>query len=189
MAARASRRPAGCLTLAQYIRAILGLVRTHDPTAYARILQVVGNRRAHIVVGGERVLVGARPGRVTVRAAVPPRRPLSTGLTTRRTVLRLLDGYLEASAALLSGELELMGTIGDVTRMATAIEIVLDASTRIPELPKLAQVFRGDPCHPTEHELWRGPVPRTSLTASTTAELALLARLGLLPATITAEPA
>lgn len=100
---------------------------------------------------------------------------------SRRGVLRLLDGYLEVSDALLQGELEVVGSIEDVSRMMLAIEILLDAAARTPELQDLATAFRRDPCRPHEGELWREHcVARDGVTASSPAELRLLSRLGLL---------
>lgn len=179
-----------CRTLAQYIRELLRVVRAADHPAFARLLMLVGDRRASIVMGSERALMSARDGRVSVRASTAPYRGPNLGLTSRRTVLRLLDGYVEVSAALLGGELEMTGTIDDVGRMAMAIEIILDVSARSPELQRLARDFRADPCHPVERELWRDAPRRPSLTSSSPAELVLLARLGLLDgASASAEPA
>ena len=59
-----------------------------------------------------------------------------------RAVLDLLDGYLEVTDAILSGRLRAWGAVQDIVRMFSAIEIILDASSRVPTLQALAERFK-----------------------------------------------
>lgn len=104
------------------------------------------------------------------------------GGTDRGTVLDLLDGYLEVTDAILDGRLEVAGEAGAVARIFVAIEILLDGSTRIPSLQRLARDFRDDPCRdprprPMPHSRSRSWQP----TGDDPEETSLLERLGLLP--------
>jgi len=66
------------------------------------------------------------------------------GATDSATVLALLDGVLEISDAILDGYLRVTGAAQDITRFFLAVEILLDASPRVPALQKLADRFRDE---------------------------------------------
>ena len=97
-----------------------------------------------------------------------------------RTVLDLLNGYLEVNEAILSGRLEVLGNANDVSRMFVAIDILLDASSRTPELHELARSFEAD--RETRAARWSGPSPERGydLFADRETHRRLLARLDLL---------
>jgi hypothetical protein len=174
-----------CRSLAEYVRELLARLEAADRRALARIGKIVQGHSARLVLEDEVAIVRFRSGRPVVIARNSARGKSGTrvidgeGSTSRRTTLRLLDGYVEVSEAVVLGELELTGTIDGVTRMGMAIEIVLDVAARAPALQALARDFRDDPCRPAERELWRTPRPNMPLTSSSDAELALLSRLGL----------
>jgi hypothetical protein len=131
----------------------------------------------------------AADGRIVAKPAAGPAgtRPGTVdgaGSTTRATVLAMLDGYLEVSAAVLDGELELIGALDDVARIGQAIEILLDGAVRAPALQALARDFRDDPCRPAIPVRAGGPARRRTTfypDAPPPDELALFARLDLLP--------
>jgi hypothetical protein len=94
-----------------------------------------------------------------------------------------MDGNLEVSDAISSGRLDVLADVDAVAAMFAAIEILLDASSRSPELQALAREFKEQ----SGPEPPRGPVgdraggtarPAERLAAT---EQALLARLDLLP--------
>ena len=91
-----------------------------------------------------------------------------------------MDGHLEVSDAILAGRLEVVADVDAVADMFAAIDILLDASSRSPELQALAREFH--------EQAGRAPPRRPVHTTAVAArEPALLARLDLLPDA--AEPA
>ena len=103
-----------------------------------------------------------------------------SGQTDSKTVLDLLNGSLEVHDAIVSGRLEVSGNVNDVSRMFLAIDILLDASSRSPELQELASSFEAD--RETRAARWSGPSPEAGydLFADREAHRRLLARLDLL---------
>ena len=129
--------------LAGYISALIETLGAAEPAAVLRMRQVVGERRARIVLDDEAVDVwftseGLRVERAGNEAVA------GTGVTDSATVVALLDGVLEITDAILDGRLRVGGEAQDVTRMFTAIEILLDASPRVPDLQRLARHFRSE---------------------------------------------
>lgn len=171
----------GCYSLEEYIRSLVDELGRADPDALARMRRVVGDRSARITLDDESVEVRFEDDRLAVVPATA-RETDGVGETDRATVLDLLDGYVEAMDAILDGRLEVTGTAEDVHRIFVAIEILLDASARDPELQELARAFRADPCRAkrgkparaTRRTPWFPPRPQP-------AEETLLARLDLLP--------
>jgi len=74
--------------------------------------------------------------------------------------------------AIVSGRLEMRGDVDGVNRIGMAIDILIDASTRVPPLRDLARRFMRD-------STTAAAIPDTINDDAT--EMALLARLGLLP--------
>lgn len=179
-------RAAPCRTLAEYVTLLVARLAEAEPEGAARIRAIVGGRSARFTLGAESVQVAFEPdGSLRVApdggsgGAVD-----GAGATSRATTLQLLDGYREVTAAVLDGELELMGSVDDVAAMGQAIEVLLDASTRIPALQELARDFRDDPCRPATAPRRAGPIPRRTPyypDPPDAAERALLRRLDLLP--------
>jgi len=168
------------LTLGQYVIALIRILGTNSPSALARMRQVVGNRRARILLDDEAIDVAFGPHGLLVERAIRGRRVDGEGATDSETVLALLDGYLEVPDAILEGRLRVSGAAEAVTRMFAAIEILLDASPRTPGLQALAARFR------FARGEQRGSPPRSHRHpwypfASETDEREMLAALGLLP--------
>jgi hypothetical protein len=98
--------------------------------------------------------------------------------------LDLLDGYLEVTAAVLDGALEVVGDIPAIVAIGQALEILLDGAARIPSLQLLARDFRDDPCRPAPPSHPAGPIGRRTPfypDPPTVEERRLLAKLDLLP--------
>jgi hypothetical protein len=93
------------------------------------------------------------------------------GWTTRPVVLAILDGRLEVADAIRSGLIEVRGQVAAISRMFTAVEIVIDASSRTPALRLLARALRAE---------GTPEAPPTVDYPDGEAEAALLDRLGLL---------
>jgi SCP-2 sterol transfer family len=163
------------MTLGEYIRDLVAALGRSDPAGSARLREVVGARAARIELDDEAVEVVFANGELQLRTRVGF--PVDgTGRTDTATVLDLLDGKLEVSTAILDDRLRLAGDCEDIARMCVAIEILLAASARSPELQALATDFRASHRAATrrsEGVAWYPFSPPAS-------ELSLLDRLDLL---------
>src|SRR5262249_15609856 len=151
-----------------------------NPAALARLRVIVGARKARIIVDGERADVWFHGEKLRVLGSTARRSVNGSGQTDSRTVLDLLNGYLEVNEAIVSGRLEVSGDVNDVSRMFLAIDILLATSSCSPELQELARSFEAD--HETRGARWRGPSQGRGydLFADRDAHRSLLARLDLL---------
>jgi hypothetical protein len=130
------------MTLGNYITALVEGLRACDPEAYDRMCHVVGARSARIRLDGEAVVIYMRQGMLQVVPATEKTGGIDgEGITTRATVLALLDGSLEVFDAILNESLTVFGDVDQINRMFRAIEILLDAAPRCPRLQKLSQEF------------------------------------------------
>lgn len=175
------RPPAEPVTIAQYIAALIGTMGRAHPDSLVRMRNVVGRRRARIVLDDEPVDVWFGRAALRVKPADDHRRPDGEGTTDSATVIDLLDGHIEVADAILRGQLRVSGEAQDVIRMFVAIEILLDASPRTPALQALARKFELDRSHRApppaparDEDPWHPFVPRPP-------EYELLSRLDLLP--------
>lgn len=158
------------LPLGDWITALVGAVRVAEPAAHARLATVVGNRRAHITLDEDSVVVAMSDGTVTILPS--DTEPVDgRGSTSRGVVLAILDGHLEASDAVRDGAIDVRGDIESLGRIFHAIEIILDVSTRTPALRELARRYRAE-----DPSARFDPPPSTDPAGET----ALLDRLGLL---------
>jgi len=134
--------------LGGYIVKLIARLDHGEPIAGNRLRAVVGNRSAFISVDRETVQVSFQNENLVMKnISVNEARWGATGhgRTDRQTVLALLGGYMEVTEAIKSGYLELFGTIEDIVRMGIALEILLDATSRIPSLLLLAEEYNKDP--------------------------------------------
>jgi hypothetical protein len=158
-------------TLADWIGELVDACDLDPAGGGQRLRQVVGSRRARIALDDEVVevsLVGSTFEITPAQRTVPVD---GTGATSSATVLALLGGELEVSEAFHDGSIEATGHRQAVVRIFAAIEILLDASTRVPALRRLAADFR--------RQADRVPSNRRHFDAGRVEELALLSRLGL----------
>jgi hypothetical protein len=168
-------------TLAEYIAALINELGAAHPIMLTRMRLLVGERHARIVLDDEAVEVFFRPEGLHVQPAAASDIGLSgEGATDSATVLELLDGYLEVSAAIMSDRLRVLGLEDDVVRMFLAIELLLDASPRTPTLQALAARFKSE--RRGRASSWSNVKPVSWYPFSPTpGELQLLAELDLLP--------
>lgn len=132
--------------LATYLQALVDRLHRWEPDRASAIRRLVAGRRARIVLGNEAAVIYFTGQRFVAREApVSPNMKAPYGLTDRPTVVAILAGFLELSEAITDGRLDLRGTTDDVIDMCAAIEVLIDASTRIPELQALVRDFRSDP--------------------------------------------
>jgi hypothetical protein len=170
-----------CLTLAEYVAALVAELALAEPGAEARLRRVVGRRRARIQLDEEAVDAWfSGDGTLSVATSSAGAAVDGAGYTDRATVLDLLDGYLEVTTAISSGRLAVTGKAEDVVRMFQAIEILLDASARVPGLQRTALDFRDDPCREERFS------PRRARTEA--AEVELLLRIDTMPGEADSPP-
>jgi hypothetical protein len=180
---RVREAPPPCRSLADYLAALIDRLGEEEPALLARLRQVIGARRARITLDQETVEVRFQEGGLVVTE------PTNTtvdgeGGTDRSTTLDLLDGRLEVTDAIVEGRLWATGEVESVARIFQAIEILLDGSTRNPDLQRLALEYGEDPCR-------HARPPGSPLTATRrvvldpdripAGESELLRRLDLLP--------
>ncbi len=190
MSTEPSPPPGARRTLGQYIGALIATLGRADPAALARMREVVRGRRARIRLDDEEVEIRFAAGALVVERPSRPSAVDGTGSTDRATVLDLMDGNLEVADAISSGRLDVVADVDAVAAMFAAIEILIDASSRSPELQALAREFRelpapGPPRAPVRDRAGGTPRPAERVVAR---ERALLARLDLLPDGADAPP-
>jgi hypothetical protein len=166
-------------SLGEYIVALIETLGAADPAAVPRMRQIVGERRARIVLDNEAVDVWFSPDGLRVAPAERGSQVDGSGMTDTATVLALLDGTVEVTDAILDGQLLVTGSAQEIARMFTAIEILLDATPRVPELRALAHQFRVE-----RSDIYRHSAPGTGTAPwypfrSGRREMDLLSRLGL----------
>lgn len=160
-------------TFREYVVALIEALERHEPALALRLREIVGRRVARMALDDEAIDVFYRRGRLVVTApSAKQRKPDGLGRIDRATAAALLDGRVEVRDAILDGRLELRGDIDAVSRIGVAIEILLEASARVPALRALAEEFRETAgTGAAAAEATRGDIAR---------EIDLLARLGLL---------
>lgn len=168
------------MKLGVYIEALINTFGASNPAALARMRQVVGERRARIILDDEAVDISFGPAGLRVQTEAGESEVNGIGETDSITILALLDGYLEVADVILDGRLHVSGEPEDIIRMFVAIEILLDASPRTPALQALAARFR------RERRPRRLSIPDRRRASwypfsSDESEVDLLAQLDLLP--------
>jgi hypothetical protein len=182
-------------SLAWFVERLVAELGDGEPAALARMRAVVGRRRAVVALEDEAVvarfdddgslLVEPTDPAMTEEAfaatvAVRGTDLDGVGRTRHEVVVAILDGRLEVTDAILDGEIEVRGSTEAVTAMLIAIEILIDAATRVPTLRRLADVYLGAHRPPSDvgGARWRR---RTAWPPSffTPEEDELLAGLGL----------
>jgi|HubBroStandDraft_5_1064220.scaffolds.fasta_scaffold87518_3 hypothetical protein len=129
-------------TLGAYVGELVAILADSDPAAFVRLRAIVAGYRGRIGLDDEVVEVFFNAAGMSVMPA-PSGLPVhGEGSTDRATVCAILDGTLELTDAILSGHLQVRGDCEAAMRLFAAIDILLDGSTRIPQLQHLAHQFR-----------------------------------------------
>ncbi|MFX0115335.1 MAG: hypothetical protein ACFFB3_12370 [Candidatus Hodarchaeota archaeon] len=142
-----------CRKLYEYIWELIKRLGENDPDSFRRMCEIVGNRKARIVVDNETAIFSLDAEGLTFYDDRGDIEVNGEGRTNRCTVLDLLDGYIEVSEAISDGSLQVIGEPDNVFRMFLSIEILLDCSASIPALQELARDYRNDPCLDTIEEI------------------------------------
>jgi hypothetical protein len=158
------------MKLGEYVRGLIDCVERYEPESAVALRRAAGDGVHRIQLDDEVIDVRFVRGRLHVRKR---RRADGEGSTDRAVAYALLDGTLDFYDALDSGRLHLRADLDHLTRMWSAVEILLDASTRVPAMRELSRAFRGDRPALSAIDGFRRP-------DETETEIALLARLDLL---------
>ncbi len=128
--------------LRDWIVALFAALEEGEPHRADAIRKLAGAQLSRMVLDADRVTVRFEAGDLRVRR-LPENAALKTpnGTTDRQTVRDLLQGYMEISEAISQDKIRLRGTADEVMAICAIIEILVDASTRIPELQRLAAAF------------------------------------------------
>lgn len=172
-------------SLRDYIVALIAQLGEGEPPALDRLRAAIGRRRALIVLDSEAVVVSFLGAELVVgQVPVPPpgedgmgHLGMADGIGAADTavVLDLLDGRQELADAVAEGRISATGSSEAIDMILHAIEILLDAGTRVPALRALSAEFRA-----SRPVTGNGP-PNPSSVRPGESEEELLARLGLLP--------
>jgi hypothetical protein len=172
-------------SLSDYIAALVSVLGEGEPSALDRLRAAIGGRRALIALDNEAVVVSFHGAELIVRqAAMPPPGEngpadlaVADGIGTADTaiVLDLLDGRQELADAVAEGRISAAGSPEAIDMILHAIEILLDAATRVPALRSVSAEFRASRPVKTSSRPSPSPIPAGET------EQELLARLDLLP--------
>ncbi|MGC3939673.1 hypothetical protein ACOTTU_17855 [Roseobacter sp. EG26] len=128
--------------LRDWIAALFAGLDRAEPHSASGVRKLAGSEASRIALDEERVTVrfdenGLRVSRLKTGARLTP----PYGVTDRKTVGALLLGYMEISEAIAHNHIRLRGTADQVMAICAIIEVLVDASTRIPALQELADDF------------------------------------------------
>jgi hypothetical protein len=147
-------------SLAQYVVELIARLGDGEPGSLRRMQRIVGSQRALVALEDDAVVVWFGPSgvlHVMPAAATAATTAIATavtssgevdsdldgeGSTTHRVVLAILDGEIEVTDAILDGDIDVRGSSEAVTALLMAIEILVDAATRVPGLRELADTYR-----------------------------------------------
>lgn len=148
--------------LTWYLTELVARIGAGDTAALARLRGTAGTRTAWIELSGESATVRfTAAGDFVVAAVTGSPDPAADGFgsTRHEVVLAILAGDLDATDAVVDGEVEVRGPAEAVIAMFTAIEILLDGATRVPALRELAGVYRTEhPVAPSGRHRRRTPI-------------------------------
>ncbi|WP_253746453.1 MULTISPECIES: hypothetical protein [unclassified Ruegeria] len=129
--------------LRDWIVALYAALEEAEPHSAAAIRKLAGAQLSRMVLDADRVTVRFVEDRLQVRRIRASTAQLKTpnGATNRITVTALLQGYMEISEAIAQDQIRLRGTADEVMAICAIIEVLVDASTRVPALQRLAAAF------------------------------------------------
>lgn len=168
--------------LRDWIIALYAALNDAEPHRAEAIRKLAGEQMSRMVLDEDRVTVRFVDGTLQVRRMRASINPLKSpnGSTDRQTVNALLLGYMEISEAITLDHIRLRGTAEEVMTICAIIEVLVDASTRIPALQQLATRFLEMTGQETVRASRRARADRARALAEK--ERGFLAREGLLRA-------
>ncbi|MCV3273962.1 hypothetical protein [Roseobacter sinensis] len=168
--------------LRDWIVALYAALEKAEPHRAEAIRKLAGAQTSRMVLDEDRVTVRFVADALQVRRMRAGTAQLKSpnGTTDRQAVTALLLGYMEISEAISQDHIRLRGTADEVMAICAIIEVLVDASTRVPALQQLAAEFLETTGRETLRARRRARVAQ--LRALAEKERGLLAREGLLRA-------
>ncbi|GFE48906.1 hypothetical protein So717_06590 [Roseobacter cerasinus] len=129
--------------LRDWIVALYAALDEAEPQRAEAIRKLAGDEISRMALDKDRITLRFVDGALIVRRMRASTAQLKSphGATDRHTVTALLRGYMEISEAISNDHIRLHGTADQVMAICAIIEILVDASTRIPALQRLAEAF------------------------------------------------
>ena len=123
-----------------YIATSLIALRQECPTAYFLMCGQVAPRRARLVIDGKSVTLAFDPSGVRV---LPDLKEKTAELvTSRNTILNVLDARLTLAEAVLSDAIVLKGHVNDLTAFHDGLMTYVRGAVRSPSFARLLDRFR-----------------------------------------------
>ena len=163
--------------LADWIVALFAALEEAEPHSADGIRRLAGKRYAIIGLDDDLARVAFRGDRLEARRRVRWGSP--SGRTDSTTVTDLLASYAEVSDAIADGRIDIVGQAEDVIAIASIIEVLVDAATRIPAMQTLSESFLASRGGSTEDGAIRFRERRRKKADERARERELLEREGL----------
>jgi len=123
-----------------YIATSLIALRQECPTAYFLMCGQLASRRVRLVIEGESVTLAFDPSGVHV---LPEAKESAAELvTSRQTILDVLDARLTLAEAVLSDAIVLKGHVNDLTAFHDGLMTYVRGAVRSPSFARLLDRFR-----------------------------------------------
>ena len=164
--------------LADWILALFAALEQAEPHSADGIRRLAGKRYAIIGLDDDISRAAFRGDRLEARRRVRWGSP--SGRTDSATVADLLAGHAEVSDAIADGRIDIVGQAEDVIAIASIIEVLVDAATRIPAMQVLSGNFLASRSDSPEDGATRFRERQRKRAAEQARERNLLEREGLL---------
>lgn len=125
---------------ATFLAHSMTLLAAEKPPVYARLCALLRDREARVTMDGERLGIAFPGGEFRLVAEVD--RPFIELVSTRTTVVAVVDGRLTLEEAVWGGHLELRGHLPDLVRFHDALVLYLHGAVRCPSFPWLLDCYR-----------------------------------------------
>jgi hypothetical protein len=129
-------------SLTWYIGASLVALRQECPTAYFLMCGQLAPRRVRLMIDGESVTLAFDPSGARVLPVA--QNPTAELVTSRRTILDVLDARLTLAEAVLSDAIVLKGRVDDLAAFHDGLMTYVRGAVRCPTFPRLLDRFRYD---------------------------------------------
>ena len=123
-----------------YIATSLIALRQECPTAYFLMCGQLAPRRVRLAIEGESVTVAFEPSAVHVLSET--KESTAEVVTSRQTILDVLDARLTLAEAVLSDAIVLKGHISDLTAFHDGLMTYVRGAVRSPSFARLLDRFR-----------------------------------------------
>jgi hypothetical protein len=125
-----------------FLSASLDVLRSEAPGSYRCIYEKLDGRTVAIEVDGERLSITPRWDRLV--PCVSTENVAVRASSTRAALVRLLEGELDLTRAILDDDVVLIGALDDLTAFYDGLIAYFMGAIRCPTFPKLLSAFLED---------------------------------------------